>query len=97
MRASRIQLSEPLGAASWPELGLVFESDSPTGLVPVVHPAFPSVVCTSLPVQQESVYPYPPDKTWHGLASAGTFSGKQWKHSPSRAAIASDNGTDSAG
>ena len=39
----------------------------------------------------------PPDKTLHGFASAGTFSGKQWKHSPSRSDIATDNGTDSAG
>ena len=31
MRASRIQSSAALGAASWPELGLVFESDSTAG------------------------------------------------------------------
>lgn len=59
MRASRIQLSETLGAASWPELGLVFESNSTACFVPVIHQAFPPVVCTSLPFQQESVYPYP--------------------------------------
>ena len=58
-RASRIQLSETRGAASCPELGLVFESDSTAGFVPVVHQTFPPAACTSLPFQQESVYPYP--------------------------------------
>jgi hypothetical protein len=38
----------------------------------------------------------PYDRTWHGFASAGTFSGKQWKHSPSPADMATDSGTDSA-
>ena len=34
---TRIQSSETPGAASWPELGLVFESDATASLVPVVH------------------------------------------------------------
>jgi hypothetical protein len=53
------QLSETLGATSWSELGLVFESDATAGFVPVVHPAFPPAVSPSLPFQQESVHPYP--------------------------------------
>ncbi len=55
----RSQSSVTPGAADWPELGLVFESDATAGLVPVVHQAFPPAVCTSLPFQQESVYLYP--------------------------------------
>jgi hypothetical protein len=34
---TRSQWSETPGAAGWPELGLVFESDATAGLVPVVH------------------------------------------------------------
>jgi hypothetical protein len=65
--ASRIQKSETPGAASWPELGLVFESDTTAGVVPVIHQAFPPAVRTPLPFQQKSVDPYPARPDLAGL------------------------------
>jgi hypothetical protein len=50
-------MSETPGSASWPKLGLIFESDATAGFVPVINQAFPPSVCTSLPFQQESVDP----------------------------------------
>jgi len=43
----------------WLEFGLIFESNTTAGLVPVVHETLPPAISPSLPFQQESVYPCP--------------------------------------
>lgn len=95
--ASRIQTSEAPGAASWPELGWVFESDATADFVPLAYQAFPPAVCTSLPFQQESVDPYPARPYLAWLRVRGDVIRETMEAFAEQGGIASDSGTDSAG